>query len=73
MGSIVLDDAEIGDWVMLGAGSLVTARTKIPAGVLAMGRPAKPIRDLKAEERDRITEAAELYVGYGRDHAAATR
>jgi carbonic anhydrase/acetyltransferase-like protein (isoleucine patch superfamily) len=71
MGSIVLDDAEIGEWVMLGAGSLVTARTKIPAGVLAIGRPAKPVRDLRDEERERIREAAELYVGYGAEHAAS--
>ncbi|AKF06187.1 gamma carbonic anhydrase family protein [Sandaracinus amylolyticus] len=68
MGSIVLDTAEIGDWVVLGAGSLVTARTKIPSGVLAMGRPAKPVRDLTDEERARITEAAALYVGYSADH-----
>lgn len=73
MGSIVLDAAEIGDWVMLGAGSLVTARTKIPSGVLAMGRPAKPVRDLTAEERERIAEAAQLYVRYGREHSEGTR
>lgn len=73
MGSIVLDAAEIGDWVILGAGSLVTARTKIPSGVLAMGRPAKPVRELTEEERGRIVEAAELYVGYGREHAEGTR
>lgn len=71
MGSIVLDAAEIGDWVILGAGSLVTARTKIPAGVLAMGRPAKPVRDLTEEERGRIAEAAQLYVGYSGDHRRA--
>lgn len=68
MGSIVLDDAEIGDWVVLGAGSLVTARTKIPPGVLAMGRPAKPVRELNADERGRIAEASELYVGYAAEH-----
>jgi carbonic anhydrase/acetyltransferase-like protein (isoleucine patch superfamily) len=68
MGSIVLDAAEIGDDVMIGAGSLVTARTKIPSGMLALGRPAKVIRALTAEERGRITEAATLYRGYCRDH-----
>jgi carbonic anhydrase/acetyltransferase-like protein (isoleucine patch superfamily) len=68
MGSIVLDAAEIGDWVVLGAGSLVTARTKIPSGVLAMGRPAKPIRELTEVERARIAEASELYVGYSNEH-----
>ena len=71
MGSILLDAAELGDWVILGAGSLVTARTKIPSGVLAMGRPAKVVRALTQEERDRIKEAAELYVGYAKEHGSA--
>lgn len=68
MGSIVLDDAEIASDVILGAGSLVTTRAKIPSGVLAMGRPAKPVRDLKPEDLERIREAAALYVGYRRDY-----
>lgn len=61
MGSIVLDEAELGADVILGAGSLVTARTKIPPGVLAMGRPAKVVRELTGEERARIVEAAKAY------------
>jgi carbonic anhydrase/acetyltransferase-like protein (isoleucine patch superfamily) len=69
MGSIVLDAAEIGDWVVLGAGSLVTARTKIPSGMLAMGRPARPVRALTDEERGRIVESARLYVRYAAEHA----
>ena len=73
MGSIVLDEAEIGDETMLGAGSLVMARTKIPAGVLAHGRPAKAVRDLRPEELERILEASRLYVGYAREHAESTR
>lgn len=68
MGTIVLDACEIGDDVMIGAGSLVTARTKIPAGMLAHGRPAKVIRELTAEERERIMEASSLYRRYGREH-----
>jgi carbonic anhydrase/acetyltransferase-like protein (isoleucine patch superfamily) len=62
MGSIILDAAEIGSDVILGAGSLVTARTKIPPGVLAHGRPAKPVRDLTDEERKNILDAARHYV-----------
>ncbi len=68
MGTIVLDAVEIGDDVMIGAGSLVTARTKIPAGMLAHGRPAKVVRELTAEERERIMEASTLYRRYGREH-----
>lgn len=62
MGSIVLDAAEIGDDVILGAGSLVTARTKIPTGVMAFGRPAKAVRDLRPEELEQIKDAARHYV-----------
>ena len=61
MGSIVLDAAEIGADVILGAGSLVTARTKIPPGVMAFGRPAKPVRDLTEAELASIREAAAHY------------
>ena len=68
MGSIVLDAAEIGDWVVLGAGSLVTARSKIPSGVLAMGRPAKPVRELTEIERARIAESSALYLQYADEH-----
>lgn len=62
MGSILLDAAEIGDDVILGAGSLVTARTKIPPGVLAFGRPAKAVRDLGPAELEQVREAATHYV-----------
>lgn len=46
IGSIVLDGAEVGDDALVGAGSLVTAGTRIPAATLALGRPAKPVREL---------------------------
>ncbi|HEY8431712.1 MAG TPA: gamma carbonic anhydrase family protein, partial [Sandaracinaceae bacterium] len=70
MGSIVLDEASIGSDVILGAGSLVTARTKIPPGVLALGRPAKVVRQLTDEERARIADAARVYVELVRDYRA---
>lgn len=62
MGSIVLDEAELGPDVVLGAGSLVPARARIPAGTLAFGRPAKVVRELTDEDRRRIAEGAEVYV-----------
>ncbi len=70
MGSIVLDQAEIGSDTILGAGSLVTARTEIPAGVLALGRPAKVIRELTDEELASIREASKAYVGLVRDYTS---
>src|SRR5690606_13386575 len=70
MGSIILDEAEIGPDVILGAGSLVTQRARIPSGVMAFGRPAKAVRDLTDAELAQIRESAGLYVGYRLDHMA---
>lgn len=68
MGSIILDEAEIGSDTVLGAGSLVTARTKIPPGVLALGRPAKVIRELTDDERQSILDSANRYIAYSREY-----
>ncbi len=75
MGSTVLDGAHIGSDTLLGAGSLVITGAQIPSGVLAVGRPAKVVRTLGPVDFERIREAAELYVGYGREYrlAAAAR
>src|SRR3954454_4957262 len=63
MGSIILDQAEIGEAAFIGAGSLVPQGKKIPPNTLAFGRPAKVIRELNEEDKkdmDRIsTEYAE--------------
>jgi carbonic anhydrase/acetyltransferase-like protein (isoleucine patch superfamily) len=63
MGSIILDQAEIGEGAFIGAGSLVPQGKKIPPNCLAFGRPAKVIRELTAEDKkdmERIyTEYAE--------------
>lgn len=45
MGSVLLDGAEIGEGAFVGAGSLVPPGKKIPPYTLALGRPAKVIRD----------------------------
>lgn len=50
MGSIVLDQAEIGEGAFIGAGSLVPQGKKIPPNTLAFGRPAKVIRELTKED-----------------------
>lgn len=50
MGSIILDQAEIGEGAFIGAGSLVPQGKKIPPNTLAFGRPAKVIRELGEED-----------------------
>ncbi|WHY85059.1 gamma carbonic anhydrase family protein [Neobacillus novalis] len=52
MGSIILDQAEIGEGAFIGAGSLVPQGKKIPPNSLAFGRPAKVIRELTAEDKN---------------------
>jgi len=62
MGAVILDRAEIGDRCIIGAGALVTPGTKIPAGWLAVGSPARPTRALKEEELEWLSASAKHYV-----------
>lgn len=68
MGSTLLDGAVIEDDCIIAAGSLVPPRMRVPAGSLAMGRPAKVVRTLDHADRENIREAGALYVGYARDY-----
>jgi carbonic anhydrase/acetyltransferase-like protein (isoleucine patch superfamily) len=68
MGSIILDEAEIGERCIIGAGALVTPGTKIPAGTLAVGAPARPKRDLTADELAWVEVSAEHYVELARSY-----
>lgn len=61
MGSIILNNATIGEKSIVGAGSLVTEGKKIPSGVLCLGSPAKVIRNLTEEEIDKIRISADHY------------
>jgi gamma-carbonic anhydrase len=65
MGAIVLDGAVVGDQCLIGAKALVTGGTKIPAGSLVLGSPAKIVRQLTAEERADLKHWAEKYVVNG--------
>ena len=50
MGSIVMDKAVLEPRVLLGAGSLVPEGKVLESGYLYLGRPAKPLRPLTADE-----------------------
>lgn len=50
MNSVILDLAEIGENTIIGANSMVKAKSQIPANVLALGSPAKVMRDLEDKE-----------------------
>nr|WP_295970931.1 gamma carbonic anhydrase family protein [uncultured Bacillus sp.] len=65
MGSIILDNAEIGEGAFIGAGSLVSQGKKIPPNTLAFGRPAKVIRQLGPEDLADMERVRREYVEKG--------
>ncbi len=71
MGSILLDGAEIGDESVLAAGSLLPPGARIPPRSLAMGRPAKVVRQLVESDLAWVREAGSLYVQYARTFASS--
>jgi gamma-carbonic anhydrase len=68
MGVILMDDVKIGEESLVGAGSLVTEGTVIPPRSLALGRPARVIRSLSAEEVGAGRRTAERYLGLAEEH-----
>lgn len=54
IGAIVLDGAVVGRGTVVGAGAVVPPGTRLPAGKLVLGTPARPVRDLTAEERAEV-------------------
>ena len=65
MGSIILDGAEVGEEAFIGAGSLVTPGKKIPPRTLALGSPAKVIRDLTEADFQEMERVRQSYVDKG--------
>lgn len=58
MGAIVLDGAEVGEGAIVGAGAIVTPKTKIPSFTMALGIPAKVVRNLSEEEIENLKNHA---------------
>lgn len=68
MGAIVLSGAVVETGSVIAAGALVTEGTRIRAGSLAMGVPAKVVRDVDDELRERIERTWRDYVELARAH-----
>ena len=62
MGSIVLDNVQVGEGSVIAAGAVVTARTVIPPRSLVRGTPARVIREVTAEEGALGVNGAAHYV-----------
>ena len=64
MGAKVLDDATVGSYAFVAAGSLVLEHFEVPEGALVAGVPARVKRMLSEEEKQQIVQSAQNYVGY---------
>src|SRR6185503_16427510 len=64
--SVILNGAKIGAGSLIGANSLVPEGKEIPPGVLAVGSPAKVVRELKPEQIAGILRISESYVARAR-------
>jgi carbonic anhydrase/acetyltransferase-like protein (isoleucine patch superfamily) len=66
--TVILNGAKIGKHCIVGAGSLVTEGKAFPDGTLIMGSPAKVVRELTAEQIERLAWSARHYVANARRH-----
>jgi carbonic anhydrase/acetyltransferase-like protein (isoleucine patch superfamily) len=65
MGSIVMDNVEIGSNSIVAAGAVVLENTKIESGSIYAGIPAKKVKDISPELiHGEINRIAENYVKY---------
>jgi len=62
IGAIIMDDAVIEDYVMLGAGALVPPGKRLPRGYLYVGSPAKQVRPLKDTEKQFLEYSYKHYM-----------
>jgi carbonic anhydrase/acetyltransferase-like protein (isoleucine patch superfamily) len=62
IGAIVLDGADIGEESIIGAGSVVSPKSIIPPRTLAMGTPARVVRNLEDRDIQKIRGISEEYL-----------
>jgi carbonic anhydrase/acetyltransferase-like protein (isoleucine patch superfamily) len=73
MGALLLDDVELEDLVMIGAGTLVPPGKKLESRGLYVGSPARRVRDLSQKEIDFLTYSAAHYVKVKDNYLSAQR
>jgi carbonic anhydrase/acetyltransferase-like protein (isoleucine patch superfamily) len=75
MGAIIMDNAEIGSNSIIAAGAVVLEGTRIEAGTIYGGIPAKKIKDVPVDlitgQIDRIADHYLLYSSWFKDSNAA--
>jgi len=71
LGAIVMDGCTIESEAMLAAGAMLTPGKRIPSGQLWAGRPARYVRDLRAEDLAGMRLGVAHYVELASRHRAA--
>ena len=69
IGAIVLDRASLEKGAILAAGSVVPPGQRVPPASLAMGAPAKVVREVTEEEQRRLSEYLETVRAKAAGHA----
>ena len=73
MNAVILSHAQVGARTIIGACALVAEHKNIPAGVLALGVPAKVARNLSTQEMEHIVTSAAGYYERALEHKKATQ
>lgn len=71
MGSISLTGSEIGDESILGAGALLTQNKVLPPRSVAIGSPAKVMRETTDEDVAHTLKNAKVYIDLANQHKKA--
>lgn len=69
MGATMLGGSKVGNGAMLAAGAVLSPNSEVPDGMLAVGVPAKVVREVRDAERDHNRANGEHYVKRARMHA----
>ena len=64
MGAIVMDHADVQEFVIIGAGSVVLENTVCESGYLYAGTPAKKIKPITDEQREMLKKLPNNYIMY---------
>jgi carbonic anhydrase/acetyltransferase-like protein (isoleucine patch superfamily) len=68
MGAILLNGVRVGTGSIVGAGAVCTEGFVVPANSLAIGVPARVVRQTTPEERQRIRHTVESYLSLQQAH-----
>lgn len=69
MGAVVMNGAVIGAGALVAGGAVVSPDTRIPPGMLAVGVPAKAVREVTDAERTSTADGVETYRERGHRYA----